>query len=127
MGFRKVAAMFLLTAGLAGCVTEGKDFRSNMSWIKSGQTKKDDVRMMLGVPYSVGEAAGKPTWTYGYYRYKLIGKSHQKELKLYWDPNGTVSSFAFTSSFPEDTRAVGGAPAAPAAAAAPVKGSQPQY
>lgn len=87
----------------AGCVTEGKDFKSDVTWIKDGQTKNNDVKMVLGAPHSVGNSGGKETWTYGFYRYKLIGKSLQKELKFYWNPDGTVSSFSFNSSFPEDT------------------------
>ncbi len=87
----------------AGCVTEGKDFKSDVTWIKDGQTKNSDVKMVLGAPHSVGNSGGKETWTYGFYRYKLIGKSLQKELKFYWNPDGSVSSFSFNSSFPEDT------------------------
>ena len=87
----------------AGCVTEGKDFKSDVTWIKDGQTKNADVKMVLGAPHSVGNSGGKETWTYGFYRYKLIGKSLQKELKFYWNPDCSVSSFSFNSSFPEDT------------------------
>lgn len=106
-GFKMSA--LLLGAGLSGCVTNGQDFRSDVSWIKEGQTKKSDVQMLLGEPFSVGNAGGKPTWTYGYYRYKLFGKSYQKELKLYWRPDGSVDTFSFSSSFPTDT----GIPQAP--------------
>lgn len=111
-----ILALGLATAA-AGCVTEGKDFKSDVNWIKDGSTKRDDVKMVLGEPHSVGNSGGKTTWTYGFYRYKLIGKSLQKELKFYWNPDGTVSSFSFNSSFPEDTGKT-----TPAKA-----GEQPQY
>ena len=52
----------------------------------------------------VGNSGGTPTWTYGYYRYKLVGVSSTKELKLYWNPDQTVRNFSFNSSFPEDVR-----------------------
>jgi hypothetical protein len=96
-----------LVVSLAGCVTEGRDFRSDMTWIKDKQTKQSDVKLMLGEPYSIGNSAGRPTWTYGYYHYKLIGKSLQKELKFYWNPDGSVDTYSFTSSFPEDTGKAG--------------------
>lgn len=99
----RLASLALVAFAAAGCVTEGKDFRSETKWIKEGQTKQGDARMLLGEPHSVGNSGGKPTWTYGFYRYKLIGKSTQKELKLYWKPDGTVETFSFNSSFPEDT------------------------
>ena len=116
-----VVALWLGTSAV-GCVTEGKDFKSEVTWIKDNQTKRDDVKMVLGEPFAVGNSGGKPTWTYGYYHYKLIGKSLQKELKFYWNPDGSVSSFSFTSSFPEDTGKTGASPAKPGAPA-----TQPEY
>ena len=92
-------------SALSGCVTNGDYFKSETNWIRENQTKQADVRMILGNPYSVGNSQGKPTWTYGFYRYKLFGKSYQKELKFYWNSDGTVSFFSFNSSFPEDTGA----------------------
>jgi outer membrane protein assembly factor BamE (lipoprotein component of BamABCDE complex) len=100
---KKLLGALVLTAAATGCVTNGDDFRSETNWIKEGETKQSDVRMMLGEPYSVGNSSGRPTWTYGFYRYRLFGKSHQKELKLYWKPDGTVETYSFTSSFPDDT------------------------
>src|SRR6476660_7094783 len=103
VSIRTFSASVLCTAALAGCVTEGKDFNSETAWIKEKRNSQADVKNILKEPYSVGASAGKPTWTYGYYRYKLIGPSHQKELKFYWSPDGTVDSFSFNSNFPEDT------------------------
>ena len=101
---KPVMAAALATLWLTqGCVTEGRDFRSDISWIKSNKTTKDDVQLLLRDPYSVGNSGGRPTWTYGYYKYQLIGPSHQKELKLYWNPDGTINTFSFTSNFPDDT------------------------
>lgn len=87
---------------LSGCVTAGNDFKSETSWLKEGHTKQEDVRMVLGDPRSVGHSLGKQTWTYGYYRYFLVGDSYTKELKLYWEPNGSLSHYSFSSSFPDD-------------------------
>lgn len=97
-----IKTSWLLLLPLWGCVTAGKDFNSETAWLKEGHTKQEDVRMVLGDPRSVGNALGKPTWTYGYYRYNLIGESDSKELKLYWNPNGTLSHYSFNSSFAED-------------------------
>lgn len=109
-----IGAAFSITA----CVTNGDDFPSELTWIKEGVTKKADVKTLLGEPYSVGSYSGKPSWTYGYYYYKLVGKSNQKELKFYWNPDDTVASYSFTSSFPDDIAKQPGAtkPAAPAPA-----------
>jgi hypothetical protein len=94
----------LFSMGTFGCVTNGENFPSSLEWLKTDVTKKPDVRQILGDPYSVGNSSGRVTWTYGFYRYKLIGDSYTKELKIYWNDNGSVSSFSFNSSFPEDKR-----------------------
>ncbi len=100
------AFKLLVTLGVvfygSSCATRGTSFPSDISWIEKTVTKKEDVKNLLGVPFQVGYASGKPTWIYGYYQYRLFGASHTKELKFYWNRDGTVSNFAFTSSFPDD-------------------------
>jgi hypothetical protein len=100
---RRLAALGLITATSA-CVTGGRDFRSDLGWMKENQTKQKDVKLVLGDPDSVGQSGAKPTWTYQYYRYRLIGPDHRKELKIYWNADGTVSTFSYNSSFPDDTK-----------------------
>jgi hypothetical protein len=124
----------VVVAGLLGClsacVTEGRDFRSDISWIQPNKTSMQDVKLLLRDPYSVGNSSGKPTWTYGFYRYRLVGASHQKELKFYWNPDGTVGNYSFSSSFPDDTTRghVGTpAPVAPAPGVAPGANVHPEY
>jgi hypothetical protein len=96
--FLVVAMLGLLT----NCVTNGRDFPSDTSWIKKDTTKRDDVKNILGDPYLIGDSGGTVTWTYGYYNYKFIGDSYTKELKMYWNPDNTVKFYSFTSNFPDD-------------------------
>ncbi len=98
--------IFLSFLFLNACATQGQYFPSDLKWIKTNTTKESDVRMLLGDPQSVGNSSGIPTWTYGYYRYKLFGKSQVKELKFYWNTDRTVQSFNFNSSFAEDISSV---------------------
>lgn len=102
MKFFKVSAL-VLSASLffCSCVTRGKDFSSDYSWIKEKKTSKDQVSQALGQPSSKGYSSGKPTWTYGYYKFRLFGNSETKELKIYWDGK-IVDSFSFNSSFKAD-------------------------
>ena len=104
---KKILSALVITAAMTGCVTVGKDFKSDMTWIKEGHTKQADVSMILGEPRSVGNASGAPTWTYGYYKYKLFGDSCTKELKFYWKKDGTVDQYSFSSSFPDDINRAG--------------------
>ena len=97
-------ACYLLFVLSLSCATRGRDFPSDMSWIKKDITKKSDVKQLLGEPYQVGYSSGQATWTYGYYRFRLFGDSNTKELKLYWNRSGQVDNFSFTSSFPDDLR-----------------------
>ena len=97
-----VVAAVLVSAGMSGCTTEGREFSSDLGWLKKSVTKQQDVKMVLGEPYRVGETDGTNTWTYGYYHYKLIGQGLTKELKIYWNTDKTLQSYSFNSSFPED-------------------------
>lgn len=88
------------------CVTRGEVFSSDYSWIEEGKTSQKDMLSRLGEPFHVGYSAKRPTWTYGYYSFRLVGESSTKELTVYWDDDGLVDSFSFKSSFPEDKKAV---------------------
>lgn len=101
---RTVASWALIALFLSGCISQGADFDSKIDWIKKGQTTQHDVKLILNEPFSVGQASETKTWTYGFYKYRLFGKSYVKELKLYWYPDNTLKRFSFSSSFPEDTK-----------------------
>ena len=98
-----MALVFLLSA----CVTKGRPFPSDLSWITKEVTKKDDVLLLLGRPFMVGSAGGIMTWSYGRYNYHLIGRDYVKELKIYWNDDNTVRDFSFQSSFPSDMQRAG--------------------
>ena len=98
---RKIAITFVLLSSTA-CVTRGKNFPSDTSWIRVGDTQKSDVMNLLGEPFSVGRSQNGESWTYGYYRHKLFNVSQVKELKFYWQRGGAVDSYSFNSSFPDD-------------------------
>lgn len=115
MRTRFVALIFGMML-LGACVTRGKDFPSEVAWIKMNSTKQQDVSQLLGQPYQVGNASGTSTWTYGYYKFRLIGDSNTKELKFWWNPDKTVKYYSFSSSFPMDK---GKATAKPDAATPP--------
>lgn len=91
---------------LASCVTNGREFPSKFDWLKKGKSRYEDVKLMLGDPQYVGSSDGTPSWTYGYYQYKLVGPSYTKELKIYWNQDRTVQSYSFNSSFPSDVQGV---------------------
>ena len=92
---------------LSSCVTKGRHFPSDLSWITKEVTKKDDVLLLLGRPFMVGSAGGIMTWSYGRYNYSLVGSDYIKELKIYWNDDDTVRDYSFQSSFPSDMRKAG--------------------
>ena len=104
--FRTICLLFVLFLA-GGCVTKGRNFPSDLSWITKEVTKQNDVFMLLGKPFMVGDAGGIKTWSYGWYRYRLVGRDYVKELKLYWNNDATVRDFSFQSSFPNDFRKAG--------------------
>lgn len=97
----------LLLASLAlatSCVTRGRDFSSDLGWIKKNQTTQTDVMRYLGAPFSVGSSGGVTTWTYGFYNWRVFGDSATKELKFFWTADQKVMDYSFNSSAPEDRR-----------------------
>jgi len=92
---------------LAGCATIGRDFDSaSLSWLKAGETARSDIQARLGDPFRVGSDSGDPTWTYGYYKYRLIGESATKDLVIRFGAGGNVKSFTLNTSFPGEKRAL---------------------
>lgn len=98
----RVMLSVLVFCGLhTACVTRGRDFSSDLAWVKKGQTTQSDVTRLLGTPTAVGNTGGVSTWTYGFYDYRLFGDSDTKELKLYWNGD-KVQDWSFNSSFQQD-------------------------
>ena len=100
---RAMSSALLTSVFLWGCMTVGKNFPSeDFSWIVKNKTSRDEVNRTLGEPFRVGVDAGQMTWTYGYYRYRLFGTTHTKDLVVYFNRDKTVSSFTFNTGFPEE-------------------------
>ena len=99
---------------VSSCVTQGRDFYSQLDWVKKGKTRQADVKLILGDPQFVGSSDGSPAWTYGYYKYRLFSPSYTKEVKFYWNADTTVQTWSFNSSFPDDIKGVSAVPGKPA-------------
>jgi len=95
----------ILLAGLlsAGCATVGRDFDStSLKWMKAGETGKTEMLEKLGQPFRVGVDAGDPTWTYGYYQYRLFGESNNKDLVIRFDSAGKARSWTLNTTFKDE-------------------------
>ncbi len=89
---------------LVGCATVGHNFDStSLNWLHAGTTKAQ-IEEKLGDPLRVGSDAGVPTWTYGYYEYRLFGDSNNKDLIIHFMPDGTVKSYTLSTTFPEEKK-----------------------
>ena len=94
----------LLIGGLAAtqltaCVTVGQEFAaSRAADIKVGQTRKQDISDMFGVPWRTGLEDGHPTWTYGIYKYSLFSSADTQDLLIRFDNQGLVRSYTFSST-----------------------------
>lgn len=94
--------LFLCLLMLAGCVTAGKDFNYHMvPQIQLHQTTRAQIEQMFGPPWRTGVEDGKQTWSYGTYKYG-VGDTLSRDLVIRFDTNGTVASYTFNSSYPED-------------------------
>lgn len=96
--------VFLLMTGvllsiISSCATVGKNFPSrHVADIKIGEFTKADIREEYGSPWRKGIEDGNETWTYGYYHYKLIGRTSTKDLVIRFDEKGRVTSYSFNES-----------------------------
>jgi hypothetical protein len=89
---------------LHSCVTHGRYFPSDMTWIKLNKTNMKDVKIVLGEPDMIGVDNFYLTWTYHYYN-KIIFKPHMiKKLKIYWNKDGSIKYFKFSSNFKKDIK-----------------------
>jgi outer membrane protein assembly factor BamE (lipoprotein component of BamABCDE complex) len=95
---RKIALATLLV----GCAHVGTNFdATSLGWLHQGTTK-EEIQQKLGTPLRVGSDAGMPTWTYGYYEYRLFGESNNKDLVLRFAPDGTVKSWTLATTFADE-------------------------
>lgn len=102
---RAVRWIALLAPALAllGCLTVGETFPvAPVSRIAIGETTKQEIRQTFGTPWRTGLEDGQETWTYGHYRYALLGTTRTRDLVLRFDERDVVVSYSFNSSFPED-------------------------
>ena len=88
---------------LLGCLTVGQAFPvAPVSRIEIGTTTKREVRETFGAPWRTGLEDGQETWTWGHYRYALLGTTRTRDLVVRFDERDVVVSYSFNSSFPED-------------------------
>jgi hypothetical protein len=97
----RVTGCAVLVAVLSACLTVGRDFPvDQVGQIAIGKTTRDEIHQMFGVPWRTGLEDGRRTWTYGHYRYKLIGTTETRDLVVRFDPNGVVASYTFNAAPP---------------------------
>ncbi|KAB8033298.1 hypothetical protein [Fluviispira multicolorata] len=93
-----LSSAFLTTS----CLTVGSSFPSSVTWIKTDKTTKTEIEKAFGPPFRMGYDSGYRTYSYGYYKYSAFSESLTKDLTIRFNANDTVSSYSFSSSFPDD-------------------------
>ncbi len=92
-----------LTLVSVGCATVGRDFPvSHVSEIQMGKTTQDDIRTLFGPPWRVGVEDGQRTWTYGKYRYTMLGQKDAQDLVIRFDDHDVVVSYTFSTTKHEE-------------------------
>jgi hypothetical protein len=94
-----LAALMLLCS----CASVGRKFPvSPVSEIVIGETTDSEIREMFGEPWRVGVEDGRRTWTYGDYRYRLIGEPSTTDLVVRFDEKKVVVSYSFSTTEHEE-------------------------
>jgi hypothetical protein len=104
----------VLSASLlvGGCFSVGRPFPvESVGAIQRNQTKQEDIRRVFGDPWRTGIEDGQATWTYAHYRRSVFGQTKTRDLIVRFNAAGVVSSYSFSSTYPEDSeRSRQGAP-----------------
>jgi outer membrane protein assembly factor BamE (lipoprotein component of BamABCDE complex) len=104
-GRRFAAALVIAAAAasLVACMTVGRDFpATQVAKLRIGNTTAAQVRELFGTPWRTGVEDGQRTWTYGHYRYALLGTTRTRDLVVRFDANDVVASYTYNSTDPED-------------------------
>lgn len=89
-----ILALFFLN-----CATIGHRFPTDkVSRLELNETTQEQVREIFGPPWRIGLEDGKPTWTYGYYRYSAFKPARTEDLVITFDENNIVSSYTFNTT-----------------------------
>jgi outer membrane protein assembly factor BamE (lipoprotein component of BamABCDE complex) len=97
----RTSGALAVALALSACLTVGQDFPTDrIGQIQIGHTTRDDVHRMFGDPWRTGIEDGRRTWTYGRYKYRLIGQTETRDLVIRFDPNGVVASYTFNAAPP---------------------------
>ncbi len=84
---------------LCSCASVGRKFPvAPVSDIVIGKTTDAQIREMFGEPWRVGVEDGRRTWTYGEYRYRLIGEPSTTDLVVRFDEKNLVVSYSFSTT-----------------------------
>jgi len=84
------------------CMTVGNKFKSDVKWIRVGESTRNDIVKYFGRPFREGYDSGLETYTYGYYRYSLFKEFRSKDLTIRFNKDGKINSYTFASSFDDD-------------------------
>lgn len=94
-----LVAALLVALALPGCISIGRRFPAQaVAQLQVGQTTQQQVLETFGPPWRTGIDSGQRTWTYGYYRYPLIGAPQARDLVIKFDARGIVSSYDYNTT-----------------------------
>ena len=94
--------LLLIALFFTGCLSVGREFPTEpVTSLRIGETTQDEVRAAFGTPWRTGIEDGDRTWTYGRYRYALLGPGHTRDLVLRFDASGVLLSYTYNSTAPD--------------------------
>lgn len=89
----------LALVAFTACAQVGKPFpEQNVLAIKKGVTTKEEVTRLFGDPWRTGYEDGEQTWTYGNYKYDVLGNKQNSDLVIRFNDKGIVSSYSYSTT-----------------------------
>jgi hypothetical protein len=96
-----VLSLVLAISGIVGCATVGREFPTErVIEIRIDQTTKADLLAHFGRPYRRGIEDGDSTWTYVWYKLRLLGGQTQARDLYIRFADEKVSSYTYNFDVP---------------------------
>ena len=96
-----LSCLLLITTA---CANVGRDFpHKAVEHISIGVTTQAEIKQIFGPPLRTGIENGTRTWTYGSYKYQMVGEPQASDLVVRFDKKGVVSSYSFSTTEAEGT------------------------
>ena len=96
---KNIILLLVFPLVFVGCLSVGNLFDTkHIPDIEKGKTNQQDIQKWFGNPSRLGVDDGEVTWSYTYLKASVFSEAIAKDLTVYFDEDGYVTSFSFSTT-----------------------------